>query len=135
VSDDSVPLVADVTMRITAAGDFVGLDLTGADGRVRSVALPSALIAKLTAGFLWAAEEAARRGAVIALSDAAIGHLQSAAPSASAVEIVGRPGAPVLDFEIGGAHMCVRLSREGMVGLAGAMERWFDEQGGSSRRS
>lgn len=126
-SDDTLPLLADLTVRVTEKGDYVGLDMMGADGQVRSIALPSVLIAKMTAGFLWAAEECARRGTTAALPDDAIGHLQSSAPTATGVEIVGG-AAPVLDFDIGGAHVCVRLSRDTTRALAIALARHLESR-------
>jgi hypothetical protein len=124
--DETVPVVTDLAVRITENGDFVGLDLACGDGRVRSIALPAPLVAKMIAGFLWSGEEAARRGGAIILPNAAIGHLQSAAPTAGKVEIVGQGGAGVLDFDVGGTHVCIRLTREGMKGLSAALGKWFE---------
>ena len=124
--DETIPVVTDLTVRITETGDYVGLDLACGDGRVRSIALPAPLIAKMIAGFLWSAEEAGRRGGPIELPDAAIGHLQSAAPTARRVDIVGQSSAGVLDFDVGGAHVCIRLTRDGVKDLAAALAKWFE---------
>lgn len=124
-ADDTIPLMTDLTVRVTEKGDYVGLEMTCADGQLRAIAVPSVLVAKLTAGFLWAAEECARRGAPASLPDAAIGHLQSSAPVARAVEIVGG-AAPVLDFDVGGAHVCLRLDRETTRKLAIALARHLE---------
>ena len=132
MDEPSVPLLRDVTFRITEKGDFIGLDMACADGSTRSIAMPAALAAKLTAGFLWSAEEAARRGQRVELADAALGHLQASAPVVKAFDIVGGGGAPVLDLEIGAAHVCVRFSREGAAALHQALGLYLSGQSGAA---
>lgn len=129
-ADPTVPLMTDLTVRVTEKGDYVGLEMMCADGQIRTIAVPSILIAKLTAGLLWAAEDCARRGGPAELPDAAIGHLQSSAPAVSRVDVVGT-AAPVLDFDVGGAHVCLRLDREGTKSLAIALARHLEAGRGS----
>lgn len=124
-ADATIPLMTDLTVRVTEKGDYVGLEMTCADGQIRTIAVPSVLVAKLTAGLLWAAEDCARRGGPADLPDAAIGHLQSSAPKARSVEVVGA-ASTVLDFDVGGAHVCLRLNRDVTQSLAIALARHLE---------
>jgi len=125
-SDESVPLLRDVTFRITEQGDFIGLDMDCGDGAQRTIAIPAVLVSKFAAGFLWAAEESGRRGAVAALSDAVLGHLQASAPVVTAFDVAGSAGGPVLDFQVGAAHVCLRFTRDGAKALLASLARFFD---------
>lgn len=120
-NSDAVPIVTDVTFRISEHGDFFGLDFDCRDGSKRSAAFSIAVLTKMLAGSVWAGAEAARRGATPPLPDPVRHALQEAAPPVTGFNMVETPTGPVLEMQIGAAVLCVRLSDAGLRALAGAL--------------
>lgn len=121
MSADPVPIVTDVTFRISEHGDFFGLDFDCRDGSKRSAAFSIAVLTKMLAGSVWAGAEAGRRGASPPLPDGVRHAMQDAAPPVTGFSMVDTPTGPVLEVQIGAAVLCVRLSDAGLRALADAL--------------
>ncbi|KAF0187247.1 MAG: hypothetical protein IV086_04895 [Hyphomonadaceae bacterium] len=106
-----VPMITDVTVRISDAGDMFALEFEGSDGKVRSVALPVSSLTKLVSGLMWAGAESAERRVTPPLSLAERETLQHGARTMSDWRVT--PSADgrdtVLEVESGAALLCVRV--------------------------
>jgi hypothetical protein len=120
-SNDPVPIVTDVTFRISEHGDFFGLDFDCRDGTKRSAAFSIAVLTKMLAGSVWAGAEAGRRNSIPALPETIRHALQDAAPPVTGFDMVETTTGPVLEMQIGAAVLCVRLSDSGLRALATAL--------------
>lgn len=107
-----VPVVEDVTFRVSPGGDMIALDFKGRDGAVRSIAVPAADLTKLFAGFLWAGEECARRGPPTTPDPMLKDVLRQGAPVATDWRITEIGKDQFLEVRIGAAQLCVRLPRD-----------------------
>jgi hypothetical protein len=122
MSADPVPIVTDVTFRISEHGDFFGLDFDCRDGTSRSAAFSVAVLTKLLAGCLWAGSEAARRRNLPPLPDTVRHALHEAAPPVTGFDMIEGSDGPLLEMQIGAATMCVRLTDQGLRALAAALD-------------
>lgn len=111
VSGTGVPVVGDVTFRISADGMMIGIDFECRDGQVRSVALPIAELSKMLAGFIWAGGESAQRKFPMPLDDRARELLRDGARPASEWRVAEARGEQFLEVSVGAAHLCIRLPR------------------------
>jgi hypothetical protein len=121
-TNDPVPIVTDVTFRISEHGDFFGLDFNCRDGSTRSAAFSIAVLTKLLAGSVWAGAEAARRSTIPPLPDAVRHALQDAAPPVTGFDMVDTASGPLLEIQVGAAVLCLRLSDSALRALAHALE-------------
>ncbi len=112
MSGVGIPVVSDVTFRVSADGDMIGIDFECLDGAVRSVALPVSDLSKMFAGFLWAGDESALRRYPGPVDDATRDLLRDGARPATDFRIVDAGGEQFLEVTIGAAHLCVRLPRD-----------------------
>ena len=106
-----IPVVSDVTFRISENGDMIGIDFECLDGAVRSVALPISDLSKIFAGFLWAGDESAQRRFPGPVDTAMREQLRDGARPATDFRIVDVGGEQFAEITIGAAHLCVRLPR------------------------
>lgn len=107
-----VPVVSDVTFRISADGEMIGIDFECRDGQVRAVALPAADLSKMLAGFVWAGDESALRKYPGALDTRVREALRDGARPATDWRIVEVQGEQYLEVSVGAAHLCVRLPKD-----------------------
>lgn len=107
-----IPVVSDVTFRVSETGDMIGIDFECLDGAVRSVALPVADLSKMFAGFLWAGDESAARRFSGPVDDALRDRLRDGARPATDFRIVDVGGEQFLEVTIGAAFFCVRMPRQ-----------------------
>ncbi|MFZ4069004.1 MAG: hypothetical protein ACOYJ6_02750 [Caulobacterales bacterium] len=120
-SSDPVPIVTDLTFRISEHGDFFGLDFDCRDGSKRSAAFSIAVLTKMLAGSVWAGAEAGRRNNIPSLPETVRHALQDAAPPVTGFDMVETVTGPVLEIQIGAAIVCLRLSDTGLRALATAL--------------
>ena len=104
-----LPVVDDVTFRVSKDGAMIALDFLGRDGTLRSVAVPSGDLNKLFAGFLWVGEECARRQPVAPVDPDLRDVLRQGAPVASDWRISEVGADQFLEVRIGAAFVCVKL--------------------------
>lgn len=107
-----IPVVTDVTFRISEGGDMIGMDFECRDGAVRSVAFPATDLSKLLAGFLWAGDESATRQVPSAVDEALKARLRDGARSASDWKIARYGGEQYLEVTVGAAFLSVRLPQK-----------------------
>ncbi len=106
-----IPVVSDVTFRVSENGDMIGIDFECLDGAVRSVALPVSDLSKMFAGFLWAGDESALRRFPGLIDEATRDRLRDGARPARDFRIVDVGGEQFAELTIGAAYLCVRLPR------------------------
>ncbi len=108
-ANGGLPLVTDVTFRISDAGDFFAVDFTCADGEVRGVALPVTALTRLVAGLLWTGAESGRKRAPPDLEDEDVERLREHAPSITAIAAGRAAQGLTMAIQIGAVSMAVRL--------------------------
>lgn len=117
-----LPAISDVTFRISDAGDMIAIDFEGADGKVRSVALPVSTLPKLISGMMWAGAESAARRVTPPMSLAERETLHDGARRMTDWRVSVAPDGDdaMLEIESGAGLLCVRAPREAarLLGLA-----------------
>lgn len=108
-ADRAVPVVSDVTVRISADGAMIGFDFESRDGSVRTLALPAEDLSKLLAGCLWAGGESAARRAASPTPPSLREQLRDGARTVSDWRIVDEGGEQFLEVTVGAAFLCLRL--------------------------
>ena len=108
-----IPVVTDVTFRVSEGGDMIGMDLECRDGAVRSVAIPAVDLTKLLAGFLWAGHESAMRRFPTPIDDATRERLRDGARPATDWKMIQIGSEQYLEVTVGAAFLSVRLPRDG----------------------
>lgn len=123
MSDDVVPVVQDVTFRLSATGDMIGVDFECRDGQTRALALSVAALPKVVAGFMWAGAESAVRRPPPVVTTPMRDALEAGARAVSAYRVVTQPNGEdrLLELRSGAAVVCVRLNAEMAVELAHAL--------------
>ncbi len=111
MSGTGIPVVSDVTFRISADGGMIGLDFECKDGQVRTVALPVAELNKLLAGFIWAGNESAARRAPAPVRPEVREALRDGAREVTDWRIVNAGDEQFLEISVGAAFLCLRLAR------------------------
>lgn len=104
-----VPVISDVTFRVSADGAVIGIDFECRDGQVRSVALPVVDLNKMLAGFVWAGDESAQRRGPQPVAPAVRDVLRDGARPVSDWRIVDADGEQFLEISVGSAFLCLRL--------------------------
>ena len=113
MSGTGIPVISDVTFRVSPDGAMVGVDFECKDGQTRSVAVPAADLSKMLAGFLWAGDECALRRGPPGLSLAVHEGLRAGARTASHLRIAdGGDGEQFLEVSVGAAHLVLRLRKD-----------------------
>lgn len=107
-----VPVISDVTFRVSADGAMIGIDFECRDGQVVTVALPAADLSKMLAGFMWAGDESAQRRFPDALEPRLREVLRDGARAATDWRMTEVRGEQYLEVSVGAAHLCVRLPKE-----------------------
>jgi hypothetical protein len=108
-----VPVISDVTFRVSADGAMIGVDFECRDGQTVTVALPVADLSKMLAGFLWAGDESALRRFPDAPEARLRDVLRDGARPATDWRIIEARGEQFLEVSVGAAHLCVRLPKGG----------------------
>ncbi|MDX2234931.1 MAG: hypothetical protein NW200_10585 [Hyphomonadaceae bacterium] len=111
MSDAGIPIVSDVTFRVSADGAMIGVDFECKDGRVRTVAIPVGDLNKLLAGFVWAGDESANRRAPRPMAPPDRDALRDGARGVTDWRIVDAGGEQFLEVSVGAAFLCLRLAR------------------------
>ena len=106
-----IPVITDVTFRVSEGGDMIGLDFECRDGAVRSVAFPAGDLSKLLAGFLWAADDSAARRFPPPVDIATRERLRDGARSATDWRMVRIGSEQYLEVTVGAAFLSIRLPR------------------------
>jgi hypothetical protein len=106
-----IPVISDVTVRISADGAMLGLDFECRDGQVRSVALPVTELNKLLAGLIWAGDESAARRLPEPVAPDLRETLRDGARGVTDWRIVDAGGEQFLEVSVGAAFMSLRLAR------------------------
>lgn len=106
-----IPVVSDVTFRISADGAMIGVDFECKDGQLRSVALPIVDLNKMIAGFIWAGDESAARRSPLPVSPVERDALRDGARGVTDWRIVDAGGEQFLEIAVGAAFMSLRLAR------------------------
>jgi hypothetical protein len=111
MSADSIPVVQDVTFRLSQSGDMVGVDFECRDGQTRSLALSVAASPKVLAGFLWAGAESAGKRPAPAISQVTREAMQDGARTVSGYRVTtdSASGDRVLELRCGAGAVCVRV--------------------------
>jgi hypothetical protein len=107
---EGIPVIGDVTFRISADGGMLGLDFECKDGQVRSVALPVSELNKLLAGLIWAGGESATRRPPAPVPDALRDVLRDGARTVTDWRISDANGEQFLEISVGRAFFCLRLA-------------------------
>ncbi len=122
MTSPGVPMITDVTVRISDAGDMLALEFEGSDGKVRSVALPVSTLPKLISGMMWAGAESAERRMTPPLPLAERETLQDGARRLTDWRVSPAPDGrdAMLEIESGAGLLCVRIPHEAarMLGIA-----------------
>lgn len=107
----TVPMITDVTVRISDSGDMFSLEFEASDGKVRNVALPVASLPKLISGLMWAGAESAERRVTPSLPPAERETLHDGARGLTdwRVSPTSDGRAAVLELESGAGMLCVRV--------------------------
>ena len=112
MSETGIPIVTDVTFRVSEDGAMIGMDLECRGGEIRSVAIPVADLSKLFAGFAWAGDESASRRSPAPIDAATRERLRDGARQVTDWRVVTAAGERFLEVTIGAAFLCVRLPRD-----------------------
>jgi hypothetical protein len=112
VSGAGIPVIADVTFRVSQDGAMIGIDFECKDGQTRTVALPAADLSKMLAGFIWAGDECAARRPPPPLSLPVHEALRDGARTATHLRIADSGGEQFLEVSVGAAHLVIRLRNE-----------------------
>lgn len=107
-----IPVITDVTFRVSADGNMIGIDFECRDGQVRGVALPVADLSKVLAGLVWAGDESALRKYPDPIDSRVREALRDGARPASDWRMVEVGGEHFLEVSVGAAHLCVRLPKD-----------------------
>jgi hypothetical protein len=111
MSGAGIPVISDVTFRISADGAMVGVDFECRDGQVRSVALPIGELNRMIAGFIWAGDESASRRPPEAVPQEVREVLRDGARGVTDWRIVDAGGEQFLEVSVGAAFVSLRLAR------------------------
>jgi hypothetical protein len=111
MSNESVPIVDDITFRLSEGGEMVGIDFECRDGSTRALAMSIAGLPKLFAGLLWAGAESGMRRPAPALPPAVREALHDGARELTGWRVSqSLDGSDaILELESGAAVFCIRV--------------------------
>jgi hypothetical protein len=123
MSNDVVPVVQDVTFRLSATGDMIGLDFECRDGQTRALALSVAALPKVMAGFLWAGAESGARRPPPVVTAPMREALEGGARALTGYRVVATANGQdrLLELRSGAAVLCVQVSAEMATEIAHAL--------------
>ena len=113
MSAAGIPVITDVTFRVSEGGDMIGMDFECRDGAVRSVAFPAVDLSKVLAGFLWAGHESGARRIPTPVDDAMKERFRDGARPATDWKMVQIGPEQYLEVTVGAVFLSVRLPRDG----------------------